>query len=1434
MHSITKNKISKPKILALHGRGSNSTITKIQLNNLGINEASHDIHCIDGIISSEEPGPGMEEFKHLMAGPWYSWIPEKIGSGHPQNDHLLNDAICMALEHVLSIIEKNDPFDGIFGFSQGGLIVSLISNLSNDNALASILQKKMQCSISSVIEKTKSIRSVVIACAGAALPLQDLRLKAGLGPTPTQAGPHRSLHLIGRNDPYKSWSESLAIALNSTSTQVLYLPGGHEVNQLRPEDSGVSAAIQQYFSADATYQDDAAPASAGLDWKYSSALSQRAIAHGTQLATVQLKTAGLPETIRGMLAAQPANAPLFRQARQTDAGACTTYGQMLSFCQAGGQGDLRRLGVRAGEAVAYLAPPGGSATAAAAFLSIASQACAIPLSPQMSETDALLALEQYKVKHIVVLNNVSAPGVRAAFDSYSHKEKVCIHYADPTDLDSPGLFNYCESIDGFQDLPELANAPSAHCLLLRTSGSTSTPKLVPLRQRDLVLNASILADGLGIIATDVTYSVMPLDHIGGLSASILCSVAAGASITCDGPYNPQAMVEALTLSQPQPTWYSAVPTIHNATARYLHENPDKYLDGQGRLVGHKLRMIRSGAAALKDADRDLLKTIYGCEVLATYSMSEQMPISQPPRSATGWSQQPESVGVPVASSMAVVDPITLQPQPFGAVGEVAISGPTVFTGYLNNESANLQSRFLLRSHHDGLLHSWFLTGDLGQMDEGGTLSLRGRIKELIKKGGEQISPFEVENILTQHAFVHTAICFPVPSDIYGEEIGCALVLAPSISDKASTNEITQEIRSHLRRKNLSSYKIPTIFKIVTEDDLPKTSNRKYIRNGLAEVLDLKSPNMATALPANPYHPSPPPASGSGFKERPIVDWSTLAGLRFLLACYVMFMHIGTSESWGALANLRQFPWHVHAFFIVAGFSLAVFIPSQITRKTSFVLARVSTMYPLYALALLFGLFNLLQTCQPSTFSAVFHWTSQPGDMGRAFCEGTPLIQDSWLANLLSTLAIYFTGLSGTPLWGASWFMGFYLWFISIYIQCLVIFPLAYNFLLKNRGKTRRLVLFTALGLILNVLVLLGFWNGYAAAGTGHTLLDQFTGDILTSTPEQLAMADKENALMLGFYLFSPFWMIYFLVGMGAAFIYDVLRPSEQRNPRMWGHVADTITMLIIGISALHVATGYFPYDPSVAPIDLQSTIIRPDAADTFADPGIVNRMWDTIGSRLFAPITLLWVFALSTGQGMTAKILRCDQVSKILAPTAYACFLFHQMIGQWYYAATRNGEWWNWWNYRKDFYWFSPQPVPVEWYEYFYIVGLVVIFGKFIQPMDGVMRRAYGFVARLVQSMKEPSRPARDSLTVILQTIQQTTGMEAKPEWNLEDCGLASLGVVQFVSLLQAEFSTKSRKLILPLSDIMSARDIRAISLIVDARLGEAAQPQQQQELQAI
>ncbi|WP_130930816.1 AMP-binding protein [Pseudomonas sp. Sample_24] len=1406
---------SRIRLLALHGRGSNADISNLQLRNLGLSEDEFDICFMNGPIAVDKPGPGVETLGDRMTGPWYSWLPTY--KSEPEANDLAN-AICDAILAVLSTVEKEGPFDGVFGFSQGGVIASLVNGLPEDTALLSALQRRSKGRQFSALQNGAPFRAAIIACAAASMPLSELRSKAGLGPAPCCNS--KSVHLIGRHDENKAWSESLALSMNSTVTAIFYLASGHEINQSQRSDVELINHIRQCFLPVDQKSLTKPLTPKNVEWRQSSDRSFRVMARDVQLSAVKVETQGLSETFVEMLASPPSKAPFLRTARERNPNVYTTYGQVLEFCRPGGEGDLRRLGVLPGEVVAYLAPPGGTAVGAVAFLSIASQTCAAPLTPHMSKADALEALEQFGAKHVVLFGEPTASEVRAACVDFAAKNAaVRIHHAEHSESNSPGLFRYKASISEFQHLPILINSPMANCLLLRTSGTTSTPKVVPLRQRDMAWNAAILADGIGINGQDVAYSVMPLDHIGGLSASILCSVAVGASVTCEGLYNPQAMVEALMHSSPKPTWYSAVPTIHNATVRYLQEHAIHYLDQNGRWHGHDLRIIRSGAAELKEPDRLAIEQIYGCEVVATYSMSEQMPISQPARSQEGAPQSPGSVGVPVIASVAVVDPITFRPLPFGEAGEVAICGPTVCTGYLDNHEANQQSRFLLKSYEDEHLHYWFLTGDLGQLDADGTLSLRGRLKELIKRGGEQISPFEVESALTQHPWVNTAVCFPVPSDLYGEEVGCALVLESTISAQVTHHNAVKEMTAFLRTTGLARYKSPKYLKLVADEELPKTASRKYIRNGLAQVLQLPNANSAKQSPSVTDATTQRQSINrvESAHGGPKVDWETLAGFRFLLACYVMFMHIGSDESWGAFANLRQFPWHVHAFFVTAGFSLAIVMPSLINRKKSFVWARIKAMYPLYALALFFALINLLPHCQPSTFSPVFHWNSQPGDMGRMFCEGTPLLQESWAANLLATITIYLTGLSATPLWGASWFMGFYLWFTSMYFQCLLIFPSIYNLLYKLRKKTKPLLLLSLLGVSLNVLILLGFWYGYAKNATGYGFFDQSTGEKLIPSAQQMDSADTDNAVLLGFYLFSPFWMVYFVVGMCVAFLFDAVRPYNQARAYLWGYVADAITLLVVAVSTAHILQGYIPHGSAVSQASLDTFFLRPEAANNFADPGIVNRIWDEVASRLFAPITLLWLFALSTGQGLTAKILRSNAISQSLAPATYACFLFHQVVGQWYYAITRNGEWWNWWSYRKDFYWFSPQPVPVEWYEYFYLVGLVVIFGKLVQPCEPLIRRGFQSMSMLLAGNKVQTEHSSDTLSEVLKIIERTTGMEANPDLSLEECGLASLGAVQFASALRAEFSSETVKIELSVSDIISAADIRAIASIVDA-----------------
>lgn len=215
MNMLADVPAAKIRILALHGRGSNGGVTRLQLRNLGISESEYDVLYVDGPISSDRPGPGIAELEELVPGPWYSWLPDDdaVWADGPA----LRNAICDAVEYVLSILQNDGPFDAVFGFSQGGLIANLVNGLSTDQALISALQQR---SNSCSLPNGTPFNAAVIACAGSSLPLPELRLKAELGPAPQVSPQIHSLHLIGREDDYRPWSESFASSLDSTATDV--------------------------------------------------------------------------------------------------------------------------------------------------------------------------------------------------------------------------------------------------------------------------------------------------------------------------------------------------------------------------------------------------------------------------------------------------------------------------------------------------------------------------------------------------------------------------------------------------------------------------------------------------------------------------------------------------------------------------------------------------------------------------------------------------------------------------------------------------------------------------------------------------------------------------------------------------------------------------------------------------------------------------------------------------------------------------------------------------------------------------------------------------------------------------------------------------------------------------------------------------------------
>ena len=472
------------------------------------------------------------------------------------------------------------------------------------------------------------------------------------------------------------------------------------------------------------------------------------------------------------------------------------------------------------------------------------------------------------------------------------------------------------------------------------------------------------------------------------------------------------------------------------------------------------------------------------------------------------------------------------------------------------------------------------------------------------------------------------------------------------------------------------------------------------------------------------------------------------------------------------------------------------------------------MYPMYAIALIAGLINLLVVCRPSTFDPNFTYNSQPDDLDRGFfCEGTPATPTSYWGSLVLTIITYIFGLAITPTFLVSWWLGYYLWFSSMYYHCLAIFPSAYNlFFNRMRKKTRPLIMVIISLLLLNVAILLAGWfimkdaPPYKDGDYGTDAPPYKDGDYETSK--------NWNIGILSFYLFSPFWALYFVIGTATAFLYDAYRPAERHNAWIWGIVADSCTLVMIAFSIAILLQGNRSYGVN----DKLEFYLRPDEANQLTDTASVSRLWSASYARMFCPLTTLWVFAISSGRGVTCMILRTKILSETLSPHAYNCFLFHQMVAQWYFAATRPGSFWNWWQYRKDLYWFSPEPCPVEWYEYFLVVGLVVAFSNLCFTLEPLVGKVIdGFVSLGKSGNKDIEEEEEETTKVLKDIIEGMTGIEAESDYSLEECGLASIGVPALVIMLNKNFSKGKRQVTIVAADLVAAETIGDMAVIIDA-----------------
>ena len=445
-------------------------------------------------------------------------------------------------------------------------------------------------------------------------------------------------------------------------------------------------------------------------------------------------------------------------------------------------GQLAAAGAGPGDGVAIAMPNSGETVLV--FLAVArAGAIAMPVNPQLHEHEIAAGFEDRPPVAIVV-----GAGGHAAAEAVSRSIGVPLYV-----MGGGPRAALAGAPEGAPAPPE--PDPDAIALLLHTSGTTSRPKAVPLRQRNIAASARTIAATYGLGPGDRSYCLMPLFHIHGLVASTLAALTGGGCVVVPPRPNPGAVwrdARAHGIS-----WFSAVPTILGRLPAAPDGDPGT------------LRFVRSCSSALAPSLWESLEERFGVPVVEAYGMTEashQMTTNPLPPAA----RRAGTVGVSAGAEVAILD-AEWSPLPPGEAGEVAVRGPGVVDGYLNNPQANAAS------FRDG----WFRTGDLGRLSADGYLTIEGRLKELINRGGEKIAPREIDEALLAHPGVREAVAFGVPDAKWGEVVHAAVV-ATGVSDG--------DLRAFCAER-LAVFKVPRRIHVVEE--IPKGPTGKIQRNTLA-------------------------------------------------------------------------------------------------------------------------------------------------------------------------------------------------------------------------------------------------------------------------------------------------------------------------------------------------------------------------------------------------------------------------------------------------------------------------------------------------------------------------------------------------------------------------------------------------------------------------
>jgi len=482
-----------------------------------------------------------------------------------------------------------------------------------------------------------------------------------------------------------------------------------------------------------------------------------------------------------------------------------SYGELGALVEKTGN-TLARAGIKRTDKVAIVLPNGPEA--ASAFLGVANCCIAAPLNPAYKQDEFAFYLKDLNAR-LLICTDLNGPAAKAA-----RALDIALTIAN-IEMDQPaGTF----SLDLAAGKPGHLSAakPDDIALVLHTSGTTSRPKMVPLSHNNVCASARNIARSLALTPADKCLNIMPLFHIHGLIAAVLSTLGAGGEIYCTPGFN--ALKIFSWLNEAKPSWYSAVPTMHQAIAARAGRNRDI-------VAATKLRFVRSSSSSLPPQVMADIQKIFNCPVIEAYGMSEAAHQMTSNPLASG-KQKPGSVGLAAGPEVGILAKGELSTEP-DVLGEIVIRGENVTLGYEANDKANAENFIFIGPKKQ----RWFRTGDQGRFDQDGYLFITGRLKEIINRGGEKISPREVDEILMDHEAVEQAVTFAVGHKQLGEDVAAAVVLK---ENKAVDPGDLRDFAA----KRLAAFKVPR--KILILDEIPKGPTGKLMRIGLAKKLGLET------------------------------------------------------------------------------------------------------------------------------------------------------------------------------------------------------------------------------------------------------------------------------------------------------------------------------------------------------------------------------------------------------------------------------------------------------------------------------------------------------------------------------------------------------------------------------------------------------------------